>query len=181
MELAQNTTSKHASGMSVPVALLEEIDKRFGPDILARQKTCDGIPTYWIDRSRIKDFLRFLRDEADPRFEMMYDLTAIDERMRVYREGQPDSDFTVVYHLMSFRGNVDLRIKVPLQDNDLSIPSVADIWPSANWYEREVWDMFAVKFDGHPNLYRLVLPPTWEGHPLRKEQGGAVRRLPGRG
>ncbi|MBL4820438.1 MAG: NADH-quinone oxidoreductase subunit C/D [Gammaproteobacteria bacterium] len=149
--------------------LLAAIEARFGEHILARQSTCDGIPTLWIDRHNLKALMRFLKNESVPAFEMMFDLTAIDERLRIHRDGQPASEFTVVYHLMSFSGNTDLRIKVPLQNNDLTVPSIADIWPSANWYEREVWDMFAVKFDGHPNLYRLVLPPTWKGHPLRKE------------
>ena len=92
---------------------------------------------------------------------MLFDITAIDERVRVHRLGQPESEFTVVYHLMSFSGNRDFRIKVPLMDADLNIPSIVSLWPSANWYERETWDMFGINFEGHPNLYRIVLPPTW--------------------
>ncbi|MBT7225036.1 MAG: NADH-quinone oxidoreductase subunit C/D, partial [Gammaproteobacteria bacterium] len=127
------------------------------------------MPTVWVDRQDIKTVLRALRDETTPRFEMLFDVTAIDERLRCNRAGQPASEFTVVYHLMSFSGNCDFRVKVALQDSDLNIPSVVQLWPSANWYEREVWDMFGIKFDGHPNLYRIVLPPTWKGHALRKE------------
>ena len=92
------------------MTLLKDIDGRFGRQVLARQSTCDGIPTFWIDRADLKEFMRYLKDDADPRFEMLFDLTAIDERMRVNRDGQPDSEFTVVYHLMSFRGNIDLRV-----------------------------------------------------------------------
>ncbi len=160
---------RSANAAVSPPELQAAIEGLFSAHILARQPTCDGIETLWVGRQHAKALLRFLRDEAQPSFEMLYDLTAIDERLRVHREGQPDSEFTVVYHLMSFSGNVDFRIKVPLKDADLKLPSVADIWPNANWYEREVWDMFGIHFDGHPNLYRLLLPPTWKGHALRKE------------
>ena len=137
--------------------------------IVAEQATCDGMPTVWIERQSIDIVLRALRDETTPRFEMLFDLTAIDERLRTNRDGQPDSEFTVVYHLMSFSGNADLRLKVPLFDDDLHLPTATVLWPNANWYEREAWDMFGVIFDGHPTLYRILLPPTWEGHALRKD------------
>jgi NADH-quinone oxidoreductase subunit C/D len=89
--------------------------------------------------------------------------------VRVHRTGQPASEFTVVYHLTSFSGHCDIRVKVPLMDADPKLPTAIDLWPSANWYERETWDMFGIEFEGHPNLFRIVLPPTWKGHALRKE------------
>ena len=158
-------TSPTAAASLIPA----ELQARFAGRMLAEQFTCDGIPTVWVDRGDVVEFLRELRDGAKPRFEMLLDLTAIDERMRTHRESQPPSEFTVVYHLMSFSGNCDFRVKVPLMDADLNIPTVTGLWSSANWYEREAWDMFGINFEGHPNLYRLILPPTWEGHPLRKE------------
>jgi len=100
---------------------------------------------------------------------MLYDLTAIDERARTHRNGQPACDFTVVYHLLSFDRNGYIRIKVPLKEADLHIPTVTGIWPAANWYEREVWDMFGIIVDGHPYLERILMPKTWIGHPLRKD------------
>ena len=165
MQVAENTvqTSSQTSN------LLDQMRREFPHQILAEQHTCDGIPTLWVDRTHVKSMLRTLQSKTSPVFEMLYDLTAIDERLRVNREGQPDSEFTVVYHLMSFSGNCDFRLKVPLQDSDLSLPSVIELWPSANWYEREAWDMFGINFEGHPNLYRILMPPNWEGHPLRKE------------
>ncbi len=83
---------------------------------------------------------------------MLYDLTAIDERTRKNRTGQPTSDFTVVYQLFSFERNEYIRIKVPLEGEHPSIQTITDIWPCANWYEREVWDMFGIRIDGHPHL-----------------------------
>jgi NADH-quinone oxidoreductase subunit C/D len=89
--------------------------------------------------------------------------------MREHRQGQPASDFTVVYHLLSFDRNEYLRLKVPLAEGKLSLPTSTCLWPAANWYEREVWDMFGIVFDGHPHLKRILMPATWEGHPLRKD------------
>ena len=149
--------------------LLSKLRKDFGDYILAEQVTCDGIPTLWIDRQHLLNLLEILKTSTSPIFEMLFDITAIDERLRVHREGQPASEFTVVYHLMSFSGNCDFRVKVPLEDSDLSLPTATKLWPSANWYEREAWDMFGIQFEGHPNLCRIVLPPTWQGHALRKE------------
>lgn len=137
--------------------------------ILCLQTTVDGIPTLWVDRANIKAVLKFLRDKSQPRFEMLLDVTGIDERVRVHRAGQPASEFTVVYHLSSFSGHCDVRVKVPLMESDLKLPTAIDLWPSANWYERETWDMFGIEFEGHPSLFRIVLPPTWKGHALRKE------------
>ena len=154
---------------SPAVRALDEVMSRFGESILCRQSTCDSMPTLWCTSAEVKAVLRFLKEEACCRFEMLFDLSAIDERVRVHREGQPDSDFTVVYHLMSFSDNCDFRVKVPLQFSSLTLPSITDVWPNANWYEREAWDMFGINLEGHPNLYRILMPPTWEGHPLRKE------------
>ena len=149
--------------------LISQVTDALSEHILCLQSTVDGIPTFWVDRTQIKEVLKFLRDDSKPRFEMLLDVTGIDERVRVHREGQPASEFTVVYHLMSFSGHCDVRVKVPLMDVDLKLPTAVDLWPSANWYERETWDMFGIEFEGHPNLFRIVLPPTWQGHALRKE------------
>ena len=165
MQVAENT----AQTSSQTSSLLDQMRREFPHQILAEQQSCDGIPTLWVDRAHLKSMLRTLQSKTSPVFEMLYDLTAIDERLRVHREGQPASEFTVVYHLMSFSGNCDFRLKVPLADADLTLPSVIELWPSANWYERETWDMFGINFEGHPNLYRILMPLNWEGHPLRKE------------
>ena len=148
--------------------VLQEIEARFGKP-LAIQSTRDDIPTIWIAGHQVKDILKFLKYEIDSPYRMLFDLTAIDERQRVNRQGQPESDYTVVYTLLSMARNENLRIKVPLKEDQLSTPSIVEVWPSANWYEREVWDMFGIHFEGHPHLQRILMPPTWKGHPLRKD------------
>ena len=146
-----------------------ELQSIFGEAILTSQPTADEIPTFWVSKDRIVDTLRYLKNEISRPYRMLFDLTAIDERTRTHREGQPASDFTVVYHLISLDRNADIRLKVPLEGEYPSLPSATSVWPAANWFEREVWDMFGVKFDGHPHLSRILMPSTWVGHPLRKE------------
>ena len=143
----------------------ENLYRQFGEDLFVTQHCADKIPTVWVSRKRLIEVLEFLK----PSFSMLYDLFVIDERTRVYRDAQPESDFTVVYQLLSMERNADLRVKVALAESDLSLPTSISIWPNANWYEREAWDMFGVEFAGHPNLFRILLPPTWEGHALRKD------------
>jgi NADH-quinone oxidoreductase subunit C/D len=155
--------------MDDDAGVVEELQMRFGQETFRVQATCDEFPTLWVSRDKVRDVLRYLKGKIAQPYRMLYDLTAIDERVRAHREGQPDSDFTVVYHLLSFERNQDIRIKVALTGEHPILDSIVDIWPSANWYEREVWDMFGVIFEGHPHLRRLLMPTTWKGHPLRKD------------
>ncbi|MCP5332580.1 MAG: NADH-quinone oxidoreductase subunit C/D [Pseudomonadales bacterium] len=141
---------------------------RFADVELVFQPTLDELPTLWVPRERLLDLLRHLRQLPQP-YVMLYDLSAVDERLRTQRPGLPKADFSVFYHLLSIERNSDLRIKVALSQDDLRLPSTVSIWPNANWYEREVWDLFGIEFDGHPHLERIMLPRTWSGHPLRKD------------
>ena len=93
------------------------------------------------------------------------------------RTRQPPSDFTVVYRLLSFDRNDYVRIKVALAESRLSLPSIVDIWPAANWYEREVWDLFGIVFDGHSHLRRILMPKSWAGHPLRKDHPATIASM----
>ena len=154
--------------MIAAAGISQEITDRLGQAAVP-QATHDRIPTFWVPRNRVPALLRFLKEEVERPYKMLYDLSAIDERMRAHRDGQPPSDFTVVYHLLSFERNEYLRIKVALFEDRLSLPSVTSVWPAANWYEREVWDMFGIVFDGHPHLKRILMPESWMGHPLRKD------------
>jgi NADH-quinone oxidoreductase subunit C/D len=152
-----------------PAPILAQLGARFGAGAVAVQPTRDGVPTFFTPRDRAAEILRWLKHDAAPPYRMLYDLTALDERDRAHRDGQPASDFTVVYHLYSFERNDYLRVKVPLVGPSPSLPTITGIWPAASWYEREAWDMFGIVFEGHPHLERLLMPPTWVGHPLRKD------------
>lgn len=149
--------------------IFRELQGLYGEHDVMPQATNDGIPTLWVSRDKARDVLRRLKMETEKPYSMLYDLTAIDERVREHRQNQPQSDFTVVYHLLSFERNEDIRVKVALDGEYPSIATVTDVWPSANWYEREMWDMFGIVVEGHPNLRRILMPQLWKGHPLRKE------------
>jgi NADH-quinone oxidoreductase subunit C/D len=155
---------EQTKGLTIVAKLFEE----FGAQTFVVQPTVDDIATLWVQAESLHPVLKFLK----PDFPMLYDLFGIDERLREHRRGQPESDFTVVYHLLSLTQNLDFRIKLAAQasaDAEYAVPTITDLWANANWYEREAWDMFGISFTGHPNLYRILLPPTWEGHALRKD------------
>ncbi len=156
------------------MADIQELRQRFDAAV---QPTADGVPTVWVARERVLEVLGWLK----PAYPMLYDLTAIDERLREHRDGQPESAFTVVYQLLSFDRNADIRVKVALAEDALSLPTLTSLWPAADWYEREVWDLFGIAFDGHPDLTRILMPEDWEGHPLRKDYplGGEPVRFSG--
>ncbi len=155
--------------MAEQKSIVQQLQDRFGPAIVAEQATSDGMPTLWATPEGAHDVLRYLKAEVEKPYRCLYDLTAIDERTRSNRQGQPEADFTVVYQLLSYERNADLRLKVALKGEFPSLPTVTDVWPAANWYEREIWDMFGITCTGHPCLRRILMPPYWKGHPLRKE------------
>jgi NADH-quinone oxidoreductase subunit C/D len=160
--------NKH-TGCSAGGGIVRELRERFGEAVICVQPTRDNIPTLWVSPGRHLRLLSYLKGEAEKPYRMLYDLTAIDERVREKRDEQPPADFSLVYHLLSFERNSDIRVKVPLKGEYPALESITGIWPSANWYEREAWDMFGIRFEGHPLLRRILMPPTWKGHPLRKE------------
>ncbi|MDT0500848.1 NADH-quinone oxidoreductase subunit C/D [Halomonas sp. PAR7] len=149
-------------------SLVERLSERFGAQLLHEQATLTGMPVLWVAREALLEVLETLR-AAPESFEMLFDLSATDERLREHRAAPPAADFTVFYQLLSVSGNRDIMLKVALDMDDLRLPSAAGLYRNANWYEREVWDMFGIRFEGHPNLYRILMPPTWNGHPLRKD------------
>jgi NADH-quinone oxidoreductase subunit C len=114
-----------------------------------------------VDRSLIPDILRLLRDEEQ--FDYCVDVTAVHYPKR-------EKPFDVVWILYSFSRNERVRVKTQIADG-ASIPSSVPMWATANWLEREVYDMFGIVFDGHPDLKRILLPDGWKGHPLRKDYG----------
>jgi NADH-quinone oxidoreductase subunit C len=149
-----------------------------GPDILARlqarfgagvreTQAAHGDHAAVVDRRALPELLRFCRDSGDLAFEMLMDLTAVD--YLTYPGGETGPRFEVVYHLYSVSQNHRIRLKVPVEEDDPVVPSAVGLWPIANWLEREVWDMFGIRFAGHPDLRRLLLYEEFEGHPLRKD------------
>ncbi|MDZ4714848.1 MAG: NADH-quinone oxidoreductase subunit C/D [Cytophagales bacterium] len=147
----------------------ELLQLKFGEDNFTRQETKDGVVTLWVPPGKIVAVLQYLKQAIPQPYLFLFDLSAIDERTRKKEPGYPSDTFTVVYHLLSFGRNSFLRLKVALSGADPSIPTITSVWDNANWYEREVWDMFGIRFDGHPNLRRILMPLTWSGHPLRKD------------
>ncbi len=111
--------------------------------------------------SHIVDLLTFLRDDENCLFSQLTDITAVDYPNRPER-------FEVVYHLLSMKKNVRIRIKVPVEEG-LGVPSACEVYPAANWFEREVWDMYGVFFMYHPDLRRILTDYGFEGHPQRKD------------
>src|SRR4051794_28100850 len=118
--------------------------------------------TIWIDKSLIRDACAILRDAPECPFDYLCDLTALD-----WLPSQPR--FEVVYHLLSLSKKERVRLKARVDNESPVLESVTSVWPSANNFEREVFDLFGIRFTGHPRLERLMMPDDWEGHPLRKD------------
>jgi len=149
--------------------LTDQLKLRFSEVNFAEQSTRDDILTLWVPLDKLKEILFYLKKDVANPFPLLYDLTAIDERTRKKEHDYPSSYFTLVYHLFSFERNSFIRLKVALRDEYPTAPSIAGLWANANWYEREVYDMFGIRFNGHPYLKRILMPQSWDGHPLRKE------------
>ena len=116
----------------------------------------------YVERSSIRDACALLRDDKECPFNYLADLTCVD-----WFPSEPR--FEVVYHLLSISKKERVRLKVRLDGGSPALDSVTPVWPSANYFEREVFDLFGVRFAGHPYLRRLLMPEDWEGHPLRKD------------
>ncbi len=156
------------------MSLRGQLRDRFGDGVEALDPSSD-MSTIQVKADQVHDVLRFLKQEASPPYLRLEDLTAVDESVRQQRARYPE--FTLVYHLLAFDGPNRLRIKVPLQGKHPAAPTITDIWASANWYEREVFDMFGINFRGHPNLHRLLMPHYWQGYPLRKTHPGRATEM----
>ena len=133
--------------------------------------TLDAHTTIYLSRDDVPAVARALRDRADLRFTFLAELTAIDVFPREPR-------FELVYILVSIEHRQRLRVKVRLHGNDAHLRTVSDVWPAANWLEREVWDLFGIIFDGHPDPRRLLMPEDWEGFPLRKDYPVQIQMTP---
>jgi NADH-quinone oxidoreductase subunit C len=147
-------------------AILDRLRTRFGAAVIETHAH-RGDHTAAVERAAITDVLRFCRDDAELGFDMLSDLTAVDYLKFPGREDGPR--FDVVYHLYSLTHNHRVRLKVRVDEDDAVVPTAMAVWPIADWLEREVWDMFGIRFEGHPDLRRLLMYDEFVGHPLRKD------------
>ena len=128
--------------------------------------------TVYVSRDAVAAVARTLRDRADLAFTVLADLTAVDFWPREPR-------FELAYVLVSLSSRVRLRMKVRLHGDSAHVATVTDVWPAANWLEREIWDLFGIVFEGHPDPRRLLMPEDWEGYPLRKDYPVQIQKTPG--
>ena len=147
--------------------LLPRVEKRLAGLLQSAVMQC-GEVTIQIAPQHLREVCLVLRDESGFAFEILIDLCGVDYLTYADSTWQGDR-FAVVYHLLSVKYNQRIRIKTFLQEDDLLIDSVSDIWASANWYEREAFDLFGILFAGHPDLRRLLTDYGFIGHPFRKD------------
>jgi NADH-quinone oxidoreductase subunit C len=150
-------------------ALLASLEQALAGAEIEPVASLDLQTTFYVSRDRAVDLARALRERSDLRFEFLAELTAVDFWPREPR-------FELVYVLVSLEHRVRLRMKVRLPGADAHVGTVSGVWPAANWLEREVWDLFGIVFDGHPDPRRLLMPEDWEGYPLRKDFPVQIRR-----
>jgi NADH-quinone oxidoreductase subunit C len=148
------------------LTIVSDLQERFRAAVVETHDQ-HGDHTIVVRRESLVEMLRHCREAPALAFDMLTDLTAVDYLTFPGREDGPR--FEVVYHLYSLALNHRLRVKVRVEEDDAVVPTAVPLWPIANWLEREVWDMFGIRFDGHPDLRRLLLYEEFVGHPLRKD------------
>ncbi len=140
--------------------LLSKLKEEFPEAVLSGQSFL-GQPIYCFSLESLYEVMVYLKDSAECKMDYLVDLTALD-----YLDDE--KRFCVVYHLYSYQNSNLIRVKTRLAEDE-SVPSVTSIWKTANWLEREVYDLFGIQFSGHPDLRRILLPEGWHGFPLRKD------------
>ena len=143
--------------------LHEKLKAKF-PEAVTEIHNAHGDETAVVTRESLKQIAEFIKNDPEFSMNMLMDLTAVDGLWMKWRPR-----FEMVYHFYSLGKNHRLRLKVKVDEKDLVVPSLVSFWPIANWFEREVWDMFGIKFDGHPDLKRILMYEEFTGHPLRKD------------
>lgn len=141
---------------------IQYLRERFSDRILLSH-AFRGDETILIPREGLREIISFLKEDPKLDFDFLTDITAVDHL------GKKEPRFEVVYHLYSLRAGHRLRVKVPVPEADPVVDSLVPLWKGANWLEREVWDMFGIRFNGHPDLRRILLYKEFQGHPLRKD------------
>lgn len=145
-----------------PVEIVKKIKEKFEEEILWFVCFRDEC-SITVKKDKIKQILHFLKNTPSLEFDYLVDLTAVDYL------GFREPRFDVVYHLMSIKHRHRVRLKAQVPEEGCCIDSAVELWATANWFERECFDMFGIEFTGHPNLNRILLPEDWQGFPLRKD------------
>jgi len=152
-------------------ALIRSLQEAVPGAELEPAASLDAQTTIYAKSEQMPAIARALREGAGLRFDFLAELTAVDFSPREPR-------FELVYMLVSTELVQRIRVKVRLPGADAHVATVSAIWPAANWLEREVWDLFGIVFDGHPDPRRLLMPEDWEGYPLRKDYPVQIRMKP---
>jgi NADH-quinone oxidoreductase subunit C len=132
------------------------------PDAIQKTSEFRGQLSLHVGPEAIVDVARFLRDDADLNYSFLENLCGVDYLGR-------DPRFEVAYHLLSFKNRHRVALKVGLPEREPSVPTITTLWATANWQERETFDMFGIVFTGHPGLQRILMPEDWQGYPQRKD------------
>ncbi|MDA8423411.1 MAG: NADH-quinone oxidoreductase subunit C [Nitrospiraceae bacterium] len=148
-----------------PLQIAKTIEEKFAGEVLGTTSHAGQVGVM-LKKERIKDICLFLRDEPSLKMDHLADLTAVDYSQY---PGDTGPRFEVVYNMISTVHRHRIRLKVRVPEEDPRIDTVSSIWNTANWHERETYDLMGIKFEGHPDLRRILMPEDWEGHPLRKE------------
>lgn len=157
--MTEQTTGTDVLADHPAVARLRD---RFG-DAIIGMVTFRGETTVLVERASVVDVCAFLRHEPGLSYGFLSAIQCCD-----WLGHEPR--FEVVYHLLSMERKDRLRVKVGVPETDLTVPTMTAVWQTANWFEREIYDMFGLSFSGHPDLRRILMPDDWEGHPLRRDQ-----------
>ena len=144
--------------------LAEKVRSKF-PNLVQETIEQNGDPVVVVKKDAIKSLASSLKTDPEFQFNLLADLTAVD----YLHWEEKEIRFEVIYNLFSLAKNHRLFIKARVPETDPTIDSVAPLWPAADWYEREVWDMFGIRFKGHPDLKRILMYEGFDGHPLRKD------------
>jgi NADH-quinone oxidoreductase subunit C len=145
-----------------PLEIAEKIKEIFPEEVLTVSEF-RGQVSVTLRKNRIRDIACYLHDDPDLSFDYLIDVCGVDYL------GKKEKRFEVVYQLYSIKHRRALRLKAEVSEEDPTIDSVTAVWVGANWHERETFDLYGIKFKGHPDLRRILLPEDWEGHPLRKD------------
>lgn len=147
---------------------LDKLKEKFSQDILDSHSFRSD-ETAIIRPESLLSIARYLKENSELDFNFLMDLTAVDYLFYAGGRIKKDFRFEIVYHFFSLKHNHRIRIKVPVDEKNPQVESLCALWASANWYEREVWDMFGIRFQGHPNLKRILMYEEFQGHALRKD------------